>query len=239
MKLKLFSLICIFLVGSLFLLNGCSTMTKSTNVHTSAIYAKFVVEHFADDTVKVWAQLLVGGPGGNKLRLTSEEHLYCNGNLMVKSLNEWHYYLFGAPEVNYLVRFARKGGENVDTTVTMAADLPGITTLSPNPVRHGLDNLTVAWGGTAGTNSVFVSVAGNDPNIIYTYSVPTPDDGSFIIDKSNILTYPGVSPGVYVLTVTVERIVSGTAAGTVNPAYQGGYIENRRYTKDVVDFQIN
>ncbi|MCL6588605.1 MAG: hypothetical protein K6U80_01485 [Firmicutes bacterium] len=231
-------LILISVAGTLCLLNGCGPKTESTNVETSGIYAKFLVHHFADNTVKAYAQLLVGGEWGTKLDLTSEEHLLCNGQEMIKGMNNWYYANFPSPCASgeYLFRFTRKNNETVDTTLIMAAE-PVIINVNPNPLQQGVDALTVNWDSFEPGSMVRILVEGNTSGVIYPIDRYVTDNGSYVINSDRFVKYEGASPGTYGATVTTTRITYQPDA--VNPAYQGGHNEVRRYaSKYALNIQI-
>ncbi len=214
-------------------LTGCS-VTESTNIKTSGIWAHYTVEHGVNDSVTVRGVLRVGGSTGTIIDLYAGEHLEVNGTNMgewVEPITNFHWSrAVISPDVDgiYDIDLIRLD-ETISTTV-VTPERPLIDTLSPSDVVLAGENLTITWDDTYPADDVDIWI---DGDCIESHSyLSVADSGMFVSDAILDVELPE-QPFDCTLTVQITRnLVDG-----VNSAFQGGYTEGRAVDEVLIDFE--
>ncbi|MFH2005501.1 MAG: hypothetical protein ABI333_02830 [bacterium] len=214
-------------------LMGCS-VTESTNVKTSGIYAIFTVYHRADGTVSVRGTLRVGGSTGTIVDLASGEHLEVNGQVMsefVDPITDYHWsraIIDPDPAGVYDIDFVRL--DELVTTTVLTPEPPTIVSLDPGDVVFSEDTLTITWDDTDPGQDVDIYIEGDCIENHADFNVP--DTGAYT--SGDIYDIEPMSPTDCTLTVTVERFAHD---GGVNGAYQGGVSSSSWAEEAFIDFE--
>lgn len=224
-------LVCLLAVG---LSTGC-TVSDSTDIKTSGIWAHYTVEHDAANSVTVWGTLRVGGSLGNIVDLTAGEHLEVNGTSMTEWVEPFTNYHWSRAVISptadgvYDIDFVRLEGEVVSSTVVVP-DRPMISGLEPANLVVTDDQLTITWDTGDPGDEVDIFIDG-DCIEDHAYSALA-DSGTFVSDAILDLPPPDL-PADCTLTVSVRRIV----VGLVNTDFDGGYTEGRAEDQVLIDYE--
>ncbi|MFH2006568.1 MAG: hypothetical protein ABI333_08290 [bacterium] len=205
------------------LVAGCS-VTESTNVETSGIWARYVVEHDAQDRVTAWGTLRVGGPLGTIVDLVAGEHLEVNGTEMTEwyePITDYHWSrAIVAPTADgrYDIDFVRTDSV-VPSTVVMP-ERPTITDATPFDLVETHDTLTVYWDNSAPGDAIEITVEGDC--IERQEHDQVPETGEFTTDPINDRTLAQTEDCL--ITVTVLRWVYGFVSSSFNAGLTEAYI---------------
>ena len=223
-------LVCLAIAG---LVAACS-ITDSTNIKTSGVWAHYTVEHDSDDSVTVRGVLRVGGSTGTIIDLTAGEHLEVNSINMTEYLEpitNFHWsraIITPDPDGIYDIDFVRLD-ELVSTTI-VAPERPFITSLDPVGVILSDELLTINWDAAAPGDDVDIYIEGACIEN-HAYSLVA-DSGMFVSDPILDSPLPDL-PADCALLVTIARNV----VGSVNSEFQGGYTEARTFDEYTIDFE--
>ena len=212
---------------------GCS-VTDSTNIKTSGIWARYDVDHDIDDRVTVRGVLRVGGSTGTIINLTMGEHLEVNGVEMTEYVEPITNYQWSRAVINpsvddlYDIDLIRTD-EIVPTTMEVP-ELPLITDFEPAGLLvYSDETLTVYWDNSVPGDEISVYVGGSCIED-QSYALLS-DTGEFTTDP--LLDASVALPEDCELTISVTRHY----IDAVNPAFQGGYTEATRTDEAYVDFE--
>lgn len=231
MKSKLINFLAVVLV-SILGTTACST-TESENVKTSGIWARFTVEHHPDGDVVCWAVLRVGGGTGTVIELSGGEHIRCNDIQMseyFEPVTNFRWNRAIVPEDLdgiYDFLFVRTD-EEINTSIVMP-ELPLIYDLFPDDVVLEGEALTIYWDDEYPGDVVDINVEGSCIQNLSALSVA--DSGEYTFDA--VLLSPDTIETTCDLEIDVVRIIEDS----VNPAYQGGFIEAHRIDRVTIPFE--
>ena len=194
---------------------ACTRSVPSTDVHTSAVYAEWIIEQHSVTSVTANATFHVGSADGADLVLTSPDHVACNGVA-----------LEGPSSIpiakSYTFDLARSG-EMYSATLPPP---PAFTLTGPSLAGTYDDQYTLRWTGDAlGQARVDISATSTQESCVGSpIATDAPDTGSFAFDGSAFGASRSVSPPscAYTITVTRKRSVplpSGFAGGEVTSRF--------------------
>ena len=209
-------------VAASFVVRGCS-VTESTNIKTSGIWADYLVSQ--DETDPVWARgtLRVGGSTGTIVDLVGGEYLEVNGTRMtewVEPITNYHWNtatISPDPSAEYTITFVRTD-EQVPTTMVM----PEMVYSNDPSTIHTDEQVTVYWDDPGIGGVVDVDVVGDC--ITNQYHTVGSDLGEFT--TSPVTDATPAMPTDCAIEVQVTRSVDYP----VNSRFQGGRAEARRLT---------
>jgi len=217
------------IMATTFLFSVDCSVTESTNIKTSGIWTHYVIENH-EGVIRAYAVLRVGGSTGTIVDLTAGERLEVNGQRLtewVEPITGYHWSSGLVAEDalgEYLFNFVRTD-EEVGTILHLP-ELPVIDGPVPDQLECFDVPITVAWNHDAPGDSITVTVSGD---CIDTFSQTLPSDpGAFEIP--GLPPQDGVVEGCE-LTITVTRWYEGSP----NPAFQGGWIEQKAIDSVPVD----
>lgn len=204
------------------IVRGCS-VTESTNIKTSGIWADYLVNQDEDDPVWARATLRVGGSTGTIVDLAGGEYLDVNGTRMtewVEPITNYHWNtatISPDPSAQYTITFMRTD-EQVPTTMVM----PEMVYTNDASHIYTDDQITIYWDDPGAGGVVDVDVVGDC--ITNQYDTVGSELGEFTTSPVTdaTVTMP--------LDCPVEVQVTRSVDYPVNSRFQGGRAEARRLT---------
>ncbi len=209
------------IVSTALLLSVNCSVTESTNIKTSGIWTHYIIEN-NQGVIRAYAVLRVGGATGTIVDLSGGEFIEVNGvrlNEWVEPVTGYHWssgLVAEAGNNEYDFNFVRTDEEV--STVLGLPELPVIGTPFADQLTCFDLPIAVTWNSDVPGDSVTVTVSGECIDTV-SQTLMT-DTGEY--EVAGIPPIDGIVDGCPV-TVTVTRWYDGSP----NPAFQGGWIEQK------------
>lgn len=210
---------------------GCTESVDSDAVRTKGIYAKYEALAVGNGSTRITADLRVGGPNGTYVNLTGGDKLVATVNDSDKRLSKngsLYRTNFSVDNAGTDIRvaFVRTEDEDApDSEVTLPA---GFKLEVDEDIVERDEVVTVSWA-PKGTSSTQIEWSVNG-DCIFLDTGKTADDGSFTLSSSQIDVKPSAEDETCDITVTVDRVSTGSVDSAFGEGGEFKAIQRRTVT---------
>lgn len=210
---------------------GCTESVDSDAIRTKGIYAKYEALAIGNGSTRITAALRVGGPNGTYVNLTGGDKLVAtvNDNDKVLSKTGDQYRTnFSVDKADTDIRVAFVRAEDVDAPDSEVTLPAGFKLEVDEDVVERNKPVTISWApkSTSGTQIEWRV----DGDCIFMDSGKTADDGSFTLSSSQIDAKPSAEDESCEITVTVDRVATGTVDSAFGEGGEFKAIQRRSVT---------
>jgi hypothetical protein len=210
---------------------ACTESVDSDAVRTKGIYAKFEALAVGDGATRITADLRVGGDDGTYVNIISGDELVAtvdgDENRLSKS-GDLYKTSFSVDEAGTDIQVAFLRDEDEDAPNSEATLPAGFTLSMPKTTVERDEVPTVTWSPSGGSaTDIEWRVSGD---CIFSDSGTTADDGSFTLSSSQIDVKPSDEDETCEITVTVDRVATGSVDSAFGEGGEFKAIQRRNIT---------